>query len=114
MPTDIPHRSLTSLASLPSHPSNPLQKRTGLTFPEEEFSQLVAEIGQDFKSDLRYEPDAVLALQTAAEDYLVELFEARDLFAFYVASCHAAALRSHSHTSIRRRALNAFTPDEKF
>ena len=74
----------------------------------------MAEIGQDFKSDLRYEPDAVLALQTAAEDYLVEVFEARDLFAFHVTSCHAAALRSHSHTSIRRRALNAFTPDEKF
>jgi hypothetical protein len=32
------------------------------------------EIAQNFKSDLCFEPDAMLALQTASEDYLVELF----------------------------------------
>jgi hypothetical protein len=38
----------------------------------------VAEIGQNFISDLTYEPDAMLALQTASEEYLVDLFEVRD------------------------------------
>jgi hypothetical protein len=43
------------------------------------FALLVAEIGQDFCSDLTWEVDAVLALQTAAEDYLTGLFEVRDM-----------------------------------
>jgi hypothetical protein len=43
------------------------------------FALLVAEIGQDFCSDLTWEVDAVLALQTSAEDYLVQLFEVRGL-----------------------------------
>ena len=75
----------------------------------------MVEIGQDFNSDLTYEPDAVLALQTAAEDYIVELFEARDLFA-YMPSCvmlvPCSTLRSH--TCIRQQGLNAFTQDERF
>jgi histone H3 len=32
------------------------------------------EIAQNYKSDLRFEPDAMLALQAASEDYLVNLF----------------------------------------
>jgi hypothetical protein len=52
----------------------------------------VFEIGQDFKSDLTYEPDAVLALQTAAEEYIVETFEARDLFASYAILCDACTV----------------------
>jgi hypothetical protein len=43
------------------------------------FARLVVEIGQDFRSDLMWEVDAVLALQTAADDYLTGLFEVRDL-----------------------------------
>ena len=99
-PSPLPHRS------------HPLQKSTVSTFSEEAFALLVAEIGQDYRSELKYEPDAVLALQAAAEDYLVELFEARDFFAFYAISHHTATLRSH--TSIRPRALNAFTQVERF
>jgi histone H3/H4 len=55
-----------------------LQRNTGLIFPVESFASLVAEIGQDFKSDrnpIDFEPDAILALQTASEEYLVDLFE---------------------------------------
>lgn len=52
---------------------------TDLIIDSVNFANLVAEIGQDFRSDLTWEVDALLALQTAAEDYLVRLFEVRDL-----------------------------------
>ena len=35
------------------------------------------EIAQDFCSDWAWHPDAILALQYAAEDYLVEMFQVR-------------------------------------
>ena len=52
---------------------------TDLIIDSVNFANLVAEIGQDFRSDLTWQVDALLALQTAAEDYLVRLFEVRDL-----------------------------------
>ena len=33
------------------------------------------EMAQDYMGDLYFEPDAMLALQTASEDYLVDLFK---------------------------------------
>lgn len=42
--------------------------------PFENFSRLVREIGQDYKTDLNFTKDAILALQCASEDYLVTLF----------------------------------------
>ena len=36
---------------------------------------LVREIAQDFKTELRFEANALIALQEAAEAYLVSLFE---------------------------------------
>ena len=53
---------------------------TDLIIDSNNFARLVAEIGQDFCSDLTWEVDALLGLQAAAEDYLVHLFEVRDLF----------------------------------
>ena len=41
------------------------------------------EIAQDFKSDLRFQGSAVLALQEAAEAYLVGLFEDTNLCAIH-------------------------------
>ena len=40
---------------------------------------LVREIAQDFKTDLRFEANALIALQEAAEAYLVSLFEDTNL-----------------------------------
>ena len=40
---------------------------------------LVREIAQDFKTDLRFEAKALIALQEAAEAYLVSLFEDTNL-----------------------------------
>ncbi|KAF6002738.1 hypothetical protein F1559_002609 [Cyanidiococcus yangmingshanensis] len=46
-------------------------------------SVLVREIAQDFKTDLRFQSSAVLALQEAAEAYLVNLFEDTNLCAIH-------------------------------
>lgn len=43
------------------------------------FQRLVREIAQDFKTDLRFQSTAILALQEAAEAYLVGLFEDTNL-----------------------------------
>ncbi|KAF6165994.1 hypothetical protein GIB67_012891 [Kingdonia uniflora] len=47
------------------------------------FQRLVREIVQDFKTDLRFQSHSVLALQEAAEAYLVSLFEDTDLCAIH-------------------------------
>ncbi|KAL9191287.1 hypothetical protein ACHAXT_000993 [Thalassiosira profunda] len=48
-----------------------------------EIRRAVKEIAQDFKSDLRYQASSVLALQEAAEAYLVGLFEDTNLCAIH-------------------------------
>jgi len=51
------------------------QKSTDLLLKKLPFQRLVREIAQDFKNDLRFQSTAILALQEAAEAYLVGLFE---------------------------------------
>ncbi|KAL3280457.1 hypothetical protein HHI36_024125 [Cryptolaemus montrouzieri] len=46
-------------------------------------SRLVREIAQDFKTDLRFQSSAVMALQEASEAYLVGLFEDTNLCAIH-------------------------------
>merc|ERR1719296_317628 len=57
------------------------QKSTDLLIRKLPFQRLVREIAQDFKTDLRFQGSAVLALQEAAEAYLVGLFEDTNLCA---------------------------------
>ena len=57
------------------------QKSTDLLIRKLPFQRLVREIAQDFKSDLRFQGTAILALQEAAEAYLVGLFEDTNLCA---------------------------------
>ena len=47
------------------------------------FQRLVREIAQDFKTDLRFQSSALMALQEAAEVYLVGLFEDMNLCAIH-------------------------------
>uniref|UniRef100_A0A8C9JB41 Histone H3 n=1 Tax=Panthera tigris altaica TaxID=74533 RepID=A0A8C9JB41_PANTA len=47
------------------------------------FQRLVREIAQDFKTDLRFQSSAVMALQEACEAYLVGLFEDTNLCAIH-------------------------------
>ncbi|KAF4681507.1 hypothetical protein FOZ60_012052 [Perkinsus olseni] len=51
--------------------------------PQVAFQRLVREVAQDFKTDLRFQSSAVMALQEAAEAYLVGLFEDTNLCAIH-------------------------------
>ncbi|KAL4853699.1 histone H3 [Chlorella vulgaris] len=69
------------------------QKSTELLIRKLPFQRLVREIAQDFKTDLRFQSSAVLALQEAAEAYLVGLFEDTNL-------CAIHAKRPSSHPTL--------------
>ena len=59
------------------------QKSTELLIRKLPFQRLVRELAQEFKSDLRFQGSAVLALQEASEAYLVGLFEDTNLCAIH-------------------------------
>jgi histone H3 len=68
-----PHRSRPGTVAL--REIRRFQKSTELLMRKLPFSRLVREIAQDFKSDLRFNDNAIMALQEASEAYLVGLFE---------------------------------------
>ena len=51
------------------------QKSTDLLIRKAPFQRLVREVAHEYKQDLRFQSQAVLALQEAAEAYLVGLYE---------------------------------------
>ena len=59
------------------------QKSTELLIRKLPFQRLVREIANDFKTDLRFQSSAILALQEAAEAYMVGLFEDTNLCAIH-------------------------------
>ena len=59
------------------------QKSTELLIRKLPFQRLVREIAQEFQKELRFQSSAVLALQEAAEAYLVSLFEDTNLCAIH-------------------------------
>ena len=59
------------------------QKSTELLIRKLPFQRLVREIAQDFKTELRFQSTAVMALQEASEAYLVGLFEDTNLCAIH-------------------------------
>ena len=59
------------------------QKSTDLLIRKLPFQRLVRQIAQDFKTDLRFQTTAILALQEASEAYLVGLFEDTNLCAIH-------------------------------
>ena len=59
------------------------QKTTELLIRKLPFNRLVREVAQDFKTDLRFQAQAVGVLQEAAEAYLVGLFEDTNLCAIH-------------------------------
>jgi histone H3 len=60
-----------------------LQRSTDLLVPKLPFQRLVREIAQEMKTELRFQGMAILALQEAAEAYLVELFQDTNLLALH-------------------------------
>lgn len=59
------------------------QKSTELLIRKLPFQRLVREIAQTFENDLRFQTQAVGALQEASEAYLVSLFEDTNLCAIH-------------------------------
>lgn len=59
------------------------QKSTELLIRKLPFQRLVREIAKEFKNDIRFQSTAILALQEAAEAYLVGLFEDTNLCAIH-------------------------------
>jgi len=59
------------------------QKSTDLLIRKIPFQRLVKEIATDYRTDLRFQTSAILALQEAAEAYLVQLFEDTNLCAIH-------------------------------
>ena len=59
------------------------QKSTELLIRKLPFQRLVREIAQEFKSDLRFQSSAIMALQEATEAYIVSLFEDTNLCAIH-------------------------------
>ncbi|KAJ9593039.1 hypothetical protein L9F63_027719 [Diploptera punctata] len=58
-------------------------EKHGAPHPQAALQRLVREIAQDFKTDLRFQSSAVMALQEASEAYLVGLFEDTNLCAIH-------------------------------
>jgi len=59
------------------------QKGYGLLLRQLPFQRLVREIAQDFKNDLRFQTQALMALQEASEAYLIKMFEDANLCAVH-------------------------------
>jgi histone H3 len=59
------------------------QKGVDLLLRKAPFARLVREIAQDYKANARFQTDTVMALQEAAEAYLVGLFEDTNLCAVH-------------------------------
>ena len=59
------------------------QKSSGLLIHKLPFQRLVKEISQEVKSDIKFQTSAILAIQEAAEAYLVGLFEDTNLCAIH-------------------------------
>ena len=59
------------------------QKSTEMLIRKLPFQRLVKEIAQNFKTDLRFQSAAIMAMQEASEAYLVGLFEDSNLCAIH-------------------------------
>ena len=59
------------------------QKRTNLLIRKLPFQRLIRELTQKFKVDVRFRSSALMAIQEAAEAYLVRLFEDTNLCAIH-------------------------------
>jgi histone H3 len=59
------------------------QKTIDLLLPKAPFARLVREIAQDLKTDLRFQTDTMLALQEAAEAFIIGLMEDTNLCAIH-------------------------------
>jgi histone H3/H4 len=62
---------------------NKAQATYNLLLPGAPFRRLVREIGDDYKSDLRFTSEAFLALQEVSESHLIETFDMSNIMAIH-------------------------------
>ncbi len=79
-PEEIESRSLAEIRKE--------QATNDLIISKKAFKLLCQEIGADFKNDLEWEPEALDALQTALEEYLVSTFEGSNKVAIHSKRTH--------------------------
>ena len=60
-----------------------LQKGTDLLCKKLSFVRIVREIAADYKSDVRFQPKTLLALQEATEEYIVDLMKCGNMCAIH-------------------------------
>jgi histone H3 len=80
-PVKKPHRYRPGTVAL--REIRQYQKSTELLIRKLPFQRLVKEISQEFRTDLRFQSTALLALQEATEAYLVGLFEDTNMCAVH-------------------------------
>jgi histone H3 len=73
----LPHRYRPGTVAL--REIRKYQKSVDLLIKQAPFIRLIREIAADYKSDVRFSPSALQALQYASEDYLVNLFQDTNL-----------------------------------
>lgn len=66
---------------------------------KEPFRRLIREIGQDYKSDLRYSESAMIAMQLFVEHRIVKLFESANLVAIH---CNRTRVKPSDIQLVRR------------
>jgi len=59
------------------------QKTTNLLIRRAPFQRLVREVAQSYNTTIRFQMTALMALQEAAESYIVQLFESTNLCAIH-------------------------------
>ena len=83
------------------------QKRTNLLICKLPFQQLIRELTQKFKVDVRFRSSALMALQEAAEAYLVRLFKDTNLCAIHAKRVTIIPRYSAGETYQGRKKLTA-------
>lgn len=86
------------------------QKRTDTVLPKASFQRLVRELSINFKSDLRFEREALLALQEAAESHLVNVFQHSHNLAIYTGRKTLRKTDVEMSTHIREDSTNIVIP----
>lgn len=86
------------------------QKRTDTVLPKASFQRLVRELSINFKSDLRFEREALLALQEAAESHLVNMFQHSHNLAIYTGRKTLRKTDVEMSTHIREDSTNIVIP----
>ena len=80
-PIKKPHRYHPGIVAL--REIRKFQKSTELLIKKLPFQRIVKEISGEYKSDLRFQSQAILALQEATEAYIVGLFNDTNLCAIH-------------------------------